>query len=364
MEKILIVYASAGAGHRKAAEALYNYIKDNFPQVKLELVDVLEKTNLAYRTIYIHGYLFLINHAKWLWGFLFWLTSIKAFEKIDSLISLFIGRINARGFSKFLIDEKPDLIISTHFLPPEIAGYLKRKGLIKSKLITVITDFGVHPFWITESTDIYAVASEYTEKILLEEGVDKKNIRVTGIPVNPKFSLNLDKTVLCKKLDLKPHEFTVLITTGSAGIGPVENIVKSLYNHVQIIVVCAGNKKLFNNLDAKHYPNVKVCGFIDNVQEVMAVSDVVIAKPGGLTTSEILSMEIVPLFISPIPGQETNNMKAMQSFGIGIFAKDAKTVKKLVLDYKDHPEKLLAAKEIIRKIKKPQAAESIYNAIR
>ncbi len=362
--KILIVYASAGAGHRKAAEALYNYIKDNFPQTELLNEDVLEKTNSIYKTVYIHGYLFLVNHAKWLWGFLFWLTSIKAFEKIDSLINLIIGRINARGFSKFLIDEKPDAIISTHFLPPEIAGYLKRKKLINSKLITVITDFGVHPFWITGSTDIYAVASEYTEKILLEEGVNKNTIRVTGIPVDPKFSLNLDKVALSKKLELKPNEFTVLITTGSAGIGPVEKIVESLYNQVQIIVVCAGNKKLFNTLDEKHYPNVKVCGFIDNIQEVMAVSDVVIAKPGGLTTSEILSMEIVPLFISPIPGQETNNMKAMQSFGIGIFAKNAKKVKELVLDYRDHPEKLLAAKEIIRKIKKTHAAENIYNAIR
>jgi len=362
--KVLIVYASAGAGHRKAAEALYNYIRESYPQTQVLIVDVLEKTNTLYRNIYIHGYLFLINHAKWLWGFLFWLTSIKALERIDSLISLFIGRINARGFSKFLIDENPDIIISTHFLPPEIAGYLKRKKLIKSKLVTVITDFGVHPFWITKTTDAYAVASEYTEKILIGEGINKEIIHVTGIPVDPKFSVNIDKNLTSKKLGLKPDQFTVLITTGSAGLGPVEKIVDFLYNQVQIIVVCAGNKKLFSILEEKHYPNVKVCGFIDNIQEVMAVSDVVVAKPGGLTTSEILSMEIVPLFISPIPGQETNNMKAMQSFGIGIFAKSAAEVKKLVLDYKNHPEKLLAAKEVIRKIKKPRAAESIYNAIR
>src|SRR3989338_10054823 len=109
--KIIITYASAGTGHRRAAEAIYNYFKENCPAHDLKIVDALEKTNFLFKNIYSKGYLFLANHALWLWGFSFWLTSVKAFRPVTNILIFVINRLNAKNLSKFLIKERPDFII-------------------------------------------------------------------------------------------------------------------------------------------------------------------------------------------------------------------------------------------------------------
>jgi processive 1,2-diacylglycerol beta-glucosyltransferase len=290
-------------------------------------------------------------------------TSFKRFNSIIKPLSLFISLINADRFVHFLINEQPDVVISTHFLPAEIAAYLKRKNKIKSKLVTVITDFGIHPFWVLAGTDLYIVASSYTKGELFNNGVEKSSIRDFGIPVPSEFTKPYDKGALREKLGIARDKLNVLITTGSFGIGPVDKIVESLYRDVQLIVVCANNKRLYKRLKRKNYPGVIVFGFINNIQELMAVTDIVIAKPGGLTTSELLNMELVPIFICPIPGQETMNINALAKFGIGKFARRVEDIKEIVFDYKAHPEKLIEVKERIRRIKKPNANQDIYNVI-
>lgn len=362
--KIIIVYASTGAGHRKAAEAVYNSFKQRaqFPDIKL--IDILEKTNCIFKNIYVYGYFFLINYVKWLWGILFKITSIRRFKRINSAWMHLAGWLNSAKFSEFLIQEQPDTIISTHFLPSQIVSCLKRKKKLKSKLITVITDFAVHPFWITDGTDIYVAASSFTKEILVSEGIAQERIKEFGIPVDVKFTKQYEKTELYKKLGLKPDKFTALITTGSFGMGPVEKIVDLLHKHTQIMVVCANNKWLYKTLKYRNYPDVKLFGFVDNIHELMAASDIVIAKPGGLTISEILCMERVPIFIWPIPGQETGNLKAIENYGIRNYVRRIEDIRTLVLDYKLHPDKLNKLREIIKEIKKPSAVEDLYNVIR
>lgn len=362
--KIIIVYASTGAGHRKAAEAVYHSLKQKpqFPDIKL--IDVLDKTNPIFKNIYVYGYLFLINYVKWLWSIFFKITSARPLRGINNAYAYSIAWLNSAEFREFLIQEQPDTVISTHFLPSQIVSCLKRKNRLKSKLITVITDFAVHPFWITDGTDIYVAASSFTKDILLSKGIAQECIKEFGIPVDLKFTKQYEKTQLYEKLGLKPDEFTVLITTGSFGVGPVEKIVDLLHKHTRIMVVCANNKWLYKTLKYRNYPDVKLFGFVDNMHELMAVSDIVIAKPGGLTISEILCMERVPIFIWPIPGQETGNLKAMESYGIKNYARRIEDIRALVLDYKLHPDKLDKIREIIKQIKEPSAVEDLYNVIR
>lgn len=362
--KIIIVYASAGAGHRKAAEALHRYFKDIKPAIDLTLIDVLKMSNPIFKYVYRYGYHFLVSHIMWLWGALFWLTSLKSLNPVIKPLSLFISRVNAAIFADFLVSEQPDVIISTHFLPSELAAYLKRKNKIKSKLVTVITDFGIHPFWVLAGTDLYIVASSFTKQQLLGYGVKNVFIREFGIPVPSEFTKHYDEKAIRAKLGLAPGKLNVLITTGSFGIGPIDKIVESLYKDVQLIVVCANNKRLYTRLKRKNYPNVLLFGFINNIYELMAVTDIVIAKPGGLTTSELLNMELAPIFICPIPGQETVNMRALEKFGIGKFARRAADIREIIFNYRAHPDKLMEVKERIKLIKKPNASRDICNAIR
>ncbi|MDD5044294.1 MAG: glycosyltransferase [Candidatus Omnitrophica bacterium] len=351
-KKALIVYASAGAGHFKAAEALYYYLKEGNKGIALTLVDVLEKTNWFFSTFYVWGYSFLVNRAVFLWRFSFWFTSWPAIRKITQPIARFLNRVNSPGFSDYLIKENPDLIISTHFLPSEVACGLKNEGKITSKVITVITDFGVHPFWLASGTDEYIVASGSTRDKLIREGVPQEKIKVLGIPVHPKFFAAKDRNTLCARFGLNKAKFTVLLVTGSFGIGPLEEIVRLLHDDLQVLVVCARNKRLYERLKKKNYPGVHVYAFVDNIEELMVVSDLIITKPGGLSSAEIIVSELVPVFIHPIPGQETENMRVLADYGIGVYAKNAQEVKEIVLDYRQDPLKIERIKNNIRELKK------------
>ncbi|MDD5027720.1 MAG: hypothetical protein PHV58_04460, partial [Candidatus Omnitrophica bacterium] len=144
--KLLITYASAGAGHRRVAEAVYNYFKEQRPEVSLEMVDILAETSSLFRFSYAKGYSFLVHYAVKLWHFAFWLTEFKGLRPLTRFFAALSNRINTQDFAAYLIRQNPDYIISTHFLPSEIAAHLKIKKKISSTVITIITDFGVHPF--------------------------------------------------------------------------------------------------------------------------------------------------------------------------------------------------------------------------
>jgi processive 1,2-diacylglycerol beta-glucosyltransferase len=364
--KVIIAYASAGSGHFKAAQSIYNYFRQN-KNLNLSLIDALEKSNILFSRTYTHGYAFIVKYVPKLWGIGFWITYVKLLRTPIEWMRFIINRLNTENFAKFLIKENPDFIICTHFLPLEIAAYLKRKKKINAQIITVITDFGIHPFWISEGIDTYIVASDLTKEQLVNEGVSKgvskKNIKTLGIPVNSQFLKPHEKISLYRKFNLDENKFTLLIITGSFGIGPIEEIVDLLHQDVQILVVCAQNKNLFLRLKNKDYPQVKIFGFIDNVEELMAVSDVIITKPGGLTISEFLVMELVPIFISAISGQETENVRILERYGIGWVARDTQDIRMSVLEYKNNPEELNKVRENIRKIKKPNATEELYRVI-
>lgn len=361
--KIIVVYATAGAGHQKAAEAIYGCLKERYSQVEVKLVDIIDKATCFYKLDYSSGYNFLIRHAKFAWSICFWFTQFKLFRVFTRPIAKALNYLNTKQFSKFLIAENPDFVISTHFLASEITAALKKSKKIKSKLITVITDFGVHSFWLSKGTDYYVVASTFTENLLIKEGINTEKIKVFGIPVDSKFTKQYQRSILRQKLNLDVNKFTLLVMTGSFGIGPIEDIVELLKDYVQILVVCANNKKLFSKLYNKNYPGVRAFGFVDNVNELMAVTDVIVTKPGGLSICELLSMELVPIFICAIPGQETLNIRALQDLGVGLCANSAQEIKKIVLDFKDNPDKLSFRKQMIRRIKKPFAAEELCDAI-
>lgn len=361
--KILITYVAAGAGHFKAAQAIYNYFKETNHYLDIELVDALGYCNSFFRNNYKNCYGFMINYTPWLWGFVFYLTSFGPLYPLTNLVHSFMNRLNASRLRKFLINADADYIISTHFLPSQIAASLVRNKRIKSKVITVITDFGVHPFWIHFGTDIYIASCDATRRLLISKGIREDRVKDLGIPIDSKFLKIQEKELLYSKFNIQKNKFTALVVTGSFGIGPIEKIVESLHKDVQLLVVCAKNKGLFHRLKRKNYPNVRVFGFVDNIEELMAVSDVVITKPGGLTIAELLARQLFPIFIYPIPGQETTNARVLEACGVGQSARNIEDIKGWVLAYKNYPDRIMKAKENMMRIRRPQAAEGIYNVV-
>jgi len=359
--KILVIHASAGAGHQKAAEAIYNSIKKH-TDFDAQCVDALDYTNPFYKKLYRKTYALLISKCPQAWGFFFWFADIRFLLRIVQWARRLFNTINAQKLHKFLKKENFDYIISTHFFPNEVAGFLKCREEIKSKIICGVTDYDAHSIWISKGVDRYCVACEHTKKTLTSLGVLDQKISITGIPTDEKFSQSQDREALCDKLGLKKNIFTILIATGSFGIGPIEEIIASL-SGFQRVVICGHNKNLFNRLSKNKDGLTKVCGFIDNMQEFMAVSDAMVTKPGGLSISEALVSGLVLIFFSAIPGQETNNIKVLKEYGIGVsgvtileMAEEIKTLN-ASKEYRD-----LAA-ENIKKLVRPSAARDIVKLI-
>ena len=361
--KIIITYATAGAGHRKAAEAIYNSLESACGDNDIRLIDVLTDSPGSLKFLYTKGYHLLITHLVYFWQLGFWLTKIRPLRSFTRGISAAFNYFNSRRFSSFLIRENPDIVISTHFLPSELTAKLKLRNKITSKLYTVITDFGVHPFWISNGTDYYVVACGYTKEVLIREGISPSRIKELGIPVDEKFFKKYNRQEVALTVGVDKDKFTVLLMTGSFGIGPLEYIANMLHDVVQVIVVCAGNKKLHERLKERKIPNVVSFGFVNNPQELMAVSDVIITKPGGLTISEVIAMELVPVFISAIPGQESKNEDVLMQYGVGIIPKDIKQIRNIILDLKNNPQNLEEKRAAVRRIKKYATLQELYNVV-
>ncbi len=314
--KILVIHASAGAGHLKAAEAVYNGIKKSTGH-DVFLVDALDHSSFLFRKFYKQTYFFLISKVPFVWGFVFWLLDISWLQPLIQAFRRLHNTINTPQLHRLMVEEKFDVIIMTHFMPTEIAASLKRSGKISSQLITVITDYDVHKIWLAKGIDTYTVASDWTKGKLVSIGIAPENILTSGIPTDEKFSAPVDIGALRKKLGLRENAFTVLVATGSFGIGPIEEIIHTL-KEFQVIVVCGHNAGLYQKLNAMDLKHIHVLGLVDNMYELMAVSDAMVTKPGGLSISEALVSQLPLIFFNAIPGQETGNIRVLKSYGIGI----------------------------------------------
>jgi len=378
--RVLITYITAGAGHRRVAEAVHGYLKEKRQDLTLELVDLLPYANPFLRFCYNSGYPFLVHYATWLWGFFFWITESKLTRWFSRPCSKIANYLSCRKFIQYVKEGDFDYIISTHFLNSELIADLKlknepsrglnpvvfgpRKYKIKAKLITVITDFGVHPFWVSKGTDLYIAGSKATKDKLLNMGVEESKIKDSGIPFSSNFVKSQNRAESAARLGIKSNMFTVLLMTGSFGLGPLEKIAESICADVQVLVVCANNKVLLNRLQKMNLNNVKIFGFINNAQELMAASDIIITKPGGSSIVELINMELFPIFISAIPGQERENIRTLAACFVGYAPKNIKQIKELVLDLKNNPAKLQELRNNLTAMAKPFACRELASVIR
>ncbi len=353
--KILIVHASAGGGHRAAAIALSTGFKDKYPDARVKVVDILNFNNRTFTYFYSVGYSILAIYLKFIWMALYYLSSYTFIRGIFQFISL----LHSQNFVNYLIRENPDIILSTHFLPPFIASCLKLKNKISSRLVTVITDFRAHPIWITSLCDDYIVACDYTVRDLLRRGVDAAKIKVLGIPVDKRFIELGTGRGKGKENSAAVGEFRVLLATGSLGFMLMEDIADMLHNEVKMTIVCGRNKFLFKRLKKKNYSNVTLLGFTDQMPELMSKASLLITKPGGLSISEGLVMQIPLIFIDGIPGQESGNSEVLVRSGCAWQARRLEDIRDIVMDLKNNRQRVDLLRSNIQKIRKPDAAEEI-----
>lgn len=361
--KVLIIYATAGVGHKKAAEAIYDEIKNNRNH-EVAIIDSLDYTPRFFKFIYSQGYSFLVRRLPLVWGFFYWLTDFISVKKIIILCRRCCNFANSRRLTKFLLDERPQVIISTHFFANQTISRLKKKNCLSTRLICVITDFTIHSFWFADGVDLYTVANPELKNQLISKGMKQEMIEVAGIPVKPIFLKLQNKDDVRRELGINPDIFTVLIVTGTIGVGPIEKIVKVLKDDVQLLVVCGRNKRLFDKLSRLRSSSVRIFGLVDNLDELMDASNVVVTKAGGLTISESLAKNLPMIFFTWIPGQEIENAKLMKKQGAAFIIKDINRIKNTILRLKDNPQEIENMKKSIKSIAMPGAAQKISSLIK
>lgn len=361
--KIFLIHASAGQGHKMVAEAIKGAAVQAYGKENVRIIDLLDFSSNFFRLIYARGYIFAISKLSWLWGILFFLADTKYLKLINVNCRRFTNKLFCRNLLDFIRKEDPDIVISTHFLVNELISLLKEDGQIKSKLISMVTDFGVHNFWLAKNVDIYATACDKTKEILISKNVNSKIVRVIGIPVRKQFQRILDKNEAKVKLGLKEEEFTALILTGGLGIGPIHKIVRLLEDRINVVVVCGNNKQLSQKLKELDYNNLVVLGWVEAIEEVMAAADIVITKPGGATISECLVMDLPMIFFSIIPGQEYQNSQIITEYGFSLILKDPEDIKEKILSLKDNQDEIKAISAKIRAFKFRDSANKVLELI-
>ena len=365
-KKILIIYATAGIGHKKASIAVKKAFDEMaLKDVEVTLIDALDYTNNFFKWSYLQAYLLMVNKLPTFWGLSYYLTDNPFVDLFVSGIRRLNNWANSRKLVNYVLDMKPDVIISTHFFASEVIADLKKRMVFDSKLITVVTDYRIHAWWIAEGTDYYVVASEDTARELEGRKVDPAKIRVMGISVEPIFSKPLDRARIFRDTNLRDDMFTILTIGGGFGVGPIEGIVKVIARiprELQAVVVCGKNEELVKKMEKLRGElklNMKITGFIDNVYEYMEVSDVLISKSGGITVSESLAKVIPMIIISPIIGQETANCNFLIKNGAAVKVDRLEDLKGALEDLIANPDKIEKMKEAIGGIRKPNSAYDV-----
>ena len=365
-KKILIVYATAGIGHKKASIAVKKaYEEMNMPDAEVTLIDALDYTNDFFKWSYLQAYLLMVNKLPVFWGLSYYLTDNPFLDLFVSGLRRFNNWANSGKLVNLILDMKPDAIISTHFFASEVIADMKKKGTTRSRLVTVVTDYVAHAWWIAEGTDYYIVASEDTKRDMEKRRIDPSIIKVMGIPVEPAFSRQPDRKKIFDTTGLKDDLFTILVIGGGFGVGPIEGIVKvigGIKRNLQTVVVCGRNEELVKNIEKLKENlgmNMKVTGFVDNVYEYMEISDILISKSGGITVSESLAKDIPMVIISPILGQETGNCNFLLKNKAAVKVNKLGDLKSALEGLLSDPMKLDGMKESIKSIRKPDAAYDV-----
>lgn len=366
--KIWIIYTDAGAGHRSAALALaesFELIKD--PDVEVKVLDAL-----SFSAEYLHGgyakfYFKIIKSLPSAWGVIYRfsdkLIRVPGMKTIRSIWNRYI----ARGLGKELKRENPDVVISTHFLVSEVAARLKRKKKIKSRVITIVTDFLVHRLWVNKGTDDYIGMMPETREALLKAGVPEEKIHLLGIPISPRFRGEFDIAAIRRRIGLQADVFTVMVTSGSFGTGRIMEVIDELDKTakvVQVILLCGTNASLKEQMQT-HSTNLRVAimGFVKNMPELMAASNMIVSRASGLTTCEAMAMKRVMLLYSNIPGQEALNAQVLKDNGAVFSGDDPVKIADLIGRISEETWALDLAQRRFAALAKPNAAEDIRKMV-
>ncbi|MBP2653134.1 MAG: Monogalactosyldiacylglycerol synthase [Firmicutes bacterium] len=311
--KILYISAPIGSGHVRAARAVGAAIGHMAPEVIVDYADFFNFFSPCLGRTILKSYFTILDFFPELYGKMYgWGNTSPLALKGQELVSGYL----AERIHRYIKNTKPAAIVCTHATPAGLTAYLVKKAGLSIPVFAVVTDFTVHRLWVYPEMTRYFVANEKMRDVLAEYNVRYNQSQALGIPVDSKFSAIYMKEKICASFDLRQDIKTLLVMGGGAGVLPMPEIIKACDRvgiPLQVIAVAGNNKSLYSRLcnlkSGLEYCQLKIFGYVNNVHELMSVSDLLISKPGGMTSAEALCMGLPMLIYRPIPGQEEANTR-------------------------------------------------------
>lgn len=372
MKKVLIFYASYGGGHLSAANSIKQCIDENFSDFETNLIDCMLYVNKPINKITTTAYKELAKKFPWAWGEVYSHSQKGPIAHISSTAN----NLMARKLLKLLKEYTPDIVISTHPFGSQMVSYLKRKALIDCKLATIMTDFAPHEQWLVgkEQVDYFFVSHEKMRQQLINDDIPENKVFATGIPLSNRFLMHYNKADIMNSLGLDSNKKVILFFGGGEfGLGREQTlkILKTFISNVkdhQIVAIAGKNKKMkeaFDKLVAEEGSQdiVKVLAYTNQVPELMSISDLVVTKPGGLTTTESLASGLPMVVINPIPGQEEENAEFLEKSGVAVWIKKKDDFDTVISNLLSDEQKLHQMKINTKLLAKKNSTRDICNII-
>ncbi|MFH0856208.1 MAG: glycosyltransferase [Candidatus Omnitrophota bacterium] len=361
-KRIVLMYISEVSGHRNAAMAIEKALRILEPQTEILSINAFNYTNPIAEKIVNSIYMGIIKVAPGIWDYLY--DNPKIVKRIEKA-KQDVHKRNTPKLKILFERFKPDLVVCTQAFPCGMVAYYKNKYGLDLPLVAVLTDYVPHSYWVYDSVDCYITPTEDVSQRLINKGVPVEKVKSLGIPFDPKFNEPLDRNAIFRKYKLSPGVPTVLIMGGGQGLGPIKTIVKSLektVKQVQEIVVTGTNKKLYNSLKRrikKYKKKIIVFGYTQSINELMYIADIVISKPGGVTTSEVLAKGKPMIIVKPLPGQEANNTAYLIQKKAAIKVEEPGKINFVMDELLGNPDKLNQFRESVKQISRPNSSMDI-----
>lgn len=358
---VLVLTADIGCGHGRAAAAVTLHLRTHHPDLDTHILDALTLCprwfTLAYRDIYLLG----PKHLPKLSGRIYDLSDRPA--KRRSLAH----RLETRALRRLLRSEEltsADLIVTTHFLTARVLSHFRGTGQLRAHLAVIVTDQHPHAVWRVPHADLFCVASPAARETMLRDGIPADRVRVTGIPIDARFHEPMDRADARERHGLPQDRPVVLLSGGGLGLGGIDHALRSLMERPgrhHAVVVCGKNTKLQRRLLALYGDSdaVTVVGHTARMHELMAAADLMLGKPGGLTTSEAAARGLPMVLLRPLPGQEEHNATALTAAGVARLCPDPAAAGRLAAELVADAPVLAAMQSAARRFAPAAPAEAV-----
>jgi len=365
--RILFLSASVGVGHTAAAAAVCSALEQEYPgEFECEIVDSYKYAASIFSKLVSNGYIGMVKTIPQLYRYMY--DQAERATKVGSF-KTWINQFTATKLRAMVEHSQADVVVCTHAFPCGVMSEYKRQFGDELPVMGIVTDFALHPFWIYRNIDAYCVATAEMRASLAARGVHAERIHVSGIPVNPNFSRGGEKTELRRALGLPVDRSLILIMGGGLGIGPVDKMMRALESiemPLAAVVIVGKNARLERRLldvaQTLEYP-LRVVGFIDNVYDYMHAADLLLSKPGGLTSSEALCAALPMVLVKPLPGQEERNTRFLLERKAAVRVRSIRALPEVVQGLLNDRARLDDMRSRMATLRRPHAAREAARVI-